>query len=383
MQQVLFRLPGLGLPIYGFGMMLFVAFLVCTWVAGRRAEREGMAKEIIQDFTIWIFIGGLLGGRVAYVLEQDEPASIGDFFSKLPQIWAGGLILYGSVVGAFLSYLLAYYLSFRKKGVSTLKLADIVAPSLCIGLCLGRLGCFLNGCCFGHVACADCPVYPVHFPLSAPARYTLVAAGYQTPAGFTIVEQRTVVDQPSIVLIGYVVGAAAYFIDWVEVDKVEPSSAADLAGLRPGDRIVAVNGQPLMRAANDKLANYLDHKWPRGEKKLTLTVLDPKTGETHDLTFEPKTLGLHPTQLYESISMFLLFLLVTAYYPFRTRDGQAMALVMICYAIHRHFNELLRDDPRPVGFESNSSFILLGAGVALVLWLWWRPAQYKSRWAAA
>ena len=42
-------------------------------------------------------------------------------------------------------------------GITTLKLADILAPTLAVGLCLGRVGCFLNGCCYGQVAAANCP----------------------------------------------------------------------------------------------------------------------------------------------------------------------------------------------------------------------------------
>jgi prolipoprotein diacylglyceryltransferase len=75
--------------------------------------------------------------------------------------------------------------------------------------------------------------------------------------------------------------------------------------------------------------------------------------------------------------MFLLFLVLTAYYPLHTRDGQVMAVLMVCYGAHRFFNEMLRDDPRPVGFERYSSVLLVGAGLALLAWTWLRPAQYR------
>src|SRR5262249_21782358 len=83
---------------------------------------------------------------------------------------------------------------------------------------------------------------------------------------------------------------------------------------------------------------------------------------------------------YESVSMFLLFLLLTAYFPFRTRDGQVMALLMMCYAVHRYVNELLRNDPRPKGFESYGSVFLLAAGGALLVELYRKPAQYPTEW---
>jgi prolipoprotein diacylglyceryltransferase len=365
MQQILFRLPILqnwfpdGVPIYGFGMMLFLAFLVCTWLAGRRGERAGISKETIQDLAIWLFVGGLLGARVAYLLQDEQgPRTVGEFLAKLPYIWEGGIVLYGSVLGALASYALGYFLVFRRRGVSTLKLADVVAPSVAVGICLGRIGCFLNGCCYGQVACADCPVYGVHFPLSAPARFAMVDAGYQTAAGFTLSDR-----------------AAP---EGARVGQVDPSSEAYAAGLRPGDVIVEANGNPIN--GPDALSAYLGNfrDW-RGKSDLGLKVLPPE--ETREVACTPRTLGLHPTQLYESISMFLLFLLLTAYFPFRTRDGQVMGLLMICYAVHRYVNELLRNDPRPKGFECYGSVFLLGAGIALMVYLYRKPAQYRTEWA--
>ena len=98
MQQVIFRLPIYwwspdGIPIYGFGLMLFFAFLACTWLGGRRAEKVGMKKEVVQDLAIWVFIGGLLGARIFFIYgEEEAPASVGEFFYRLPRIWEGGII---------------------------------------------------------------------------------------------------------------------------------------------------------------------------------------------------------------------------------------------------------------------------------------------------
>src|SRR5205807_126944 len=60
MQQVLFRLPiywfsDQGIPIYGYGFMLFVAFVVCVWLACRLAAPEGVPPQRIQDLAIWLF----------------------------------------------------------------------------------------------------------------------------------------------------------------------------------------------------------------------------------------------------------------------------------------------------------------------------------------
>jgi hypothetical protein len=211
------------------------------------------------------------------------------------------------------------------------------------------------------VACADCPVYSVHFPLSAPARYALVESGVQTAAGFTVDDDRHSDD-----------------VKGAKVSKVD--SAASNAGLKPGDVIEEADG--LSVASPFDLTSYVGNfnKWPRGKTDLTLKVKDTKD-EEKTLTLHPVTIGLHPTQLYETISMVLVMLLLMAYEPFKTRDGQVMVLMMLTYAVHRFVNEMLRNDPRPIGFERYASLFLFGAGLVMALWLRLRPAQYRPSWS--
>jgi len=360
MLQVLYRIPikfawaPEGIPIFGYGMMLFVAFLACTWLAGRRARQQGINPALIQDLAIWLFIGGLLGSRVAYLAwpqaDHPRPASVGEFLWQLPRIWDGGVVFYGGAIGGAVGYGLAYVFLIRKTQVPTWKLADIIAPSIAVGLCLGRIGCFLNGCCFGAVACGHCPGVP--FPLAAPVRFQLVAEGLQTAAGFTLAEQ----------------GKGA------QVDKVEAGSPADRSGLLEGDRIVNVNNREVRDAR--QLTEAMTANWPRGKSNLQLTV--ERDGRTVDLPpFVPWTLRVQPTQLYESISMLLLFLLLLAYSPFRRHDGELIAVLMVGYGVHRYLNEILRHDSRPIGFEVSTSVVLVVTGILLLAFLRIRPPQYQ------
>ncbi len=291
MQQVIWHIPWKtawfpnGIPIYGFGLMLFIAFIVCTWLAGWRVkwlirsgiglgryvggphegedypvadkadekealkEKEETAKALIQDLAIWLFITGLAGARITYM--YNHPQAAGDFWSQLIDITNGGIILYGSIIGGLVGYV-AYslYLYWRHRVVlNTLRIADLVAPAMAVGIGLGRIGCLLNGCCYGHVACASCTLAPaVYFPMSAPPRYLLVDKGYQTAAGFTIVEQP--LDE------GVLVGA------------VDPDSPAyQTAGLRSGDVIVAVNGKRLESGGEGALTRALFVRSARRRKE--------------------------------------------------------------------------------------------------------------------
>ena len=79
MRQVLFHIPLRSLsddlpniPIYGYGSMLFLAFLFCTWLASRRAERERINRAHLQDAAIWIFVVGIIGARVTFMIQYHE-----------------------------------------------------------------------------------------------------------------------------------------------------------------------------------------------------------------------------------------------------------------------------------------------------------------------
>jgi prolipoprotein diacylglyceryltransferase len=373
MFQVLFRIPTPGwlpdgIPIYGFGMMLFLAFVICTWLSGRLAEKEGISKVHIQDLAIWLFVAGIIGARLTFLIVEGMAWPPQQLLWQFFRIWDGGLVFYGSMIGGVVGYVLAYHFVIRKHGISNWKLADVIAPSIALGLALGRIGCFLNGCCYGNVACPDCR-FQAHFPLSSPARFVLVHEGLQTPAGFTMDDQAE---------------------DDRTVGVVDPASDAAAKGLQAGDLIVGaiveVNRQPTHRPIENfrDLQDLLVREWPRGENKL---VLEVKRGN-EDITLPaiyPRTIGLHPTQIYSSIGAFIIFLLLLAYYPLKRRDGEVMALLMLTYPVERFLEEALRNDTPPMALfpgwpamtvSQYGSQILFVGGLLLTAILQIRPVQY-------
>src|SRR5215204_3250423 len=108
MQQVLFTVPVFknmfppdGIPVYGFGAMLFLTFVLVTAWGTVRARKIGMEPARFQDFTIWVFVSGIIGARVLYMIQyahqfpNDPAAILGSFF----RIWEGGIVFYGSALG--------------------------------------------------------------------------------------------------------------------------------------------------------------------------------------------------------------------------------------------------------------------------------------------
>src|SRR5260370_24072668 len=112
---------------------------------------------------------------------------------------------------------------------------------------------------------------------------------------------------------------------------------------------------------------------------LQLTVL--REGNSVILPpFEPRTIGLHPTQIYETISMCLLLFFLLSYYPYKRHDGELLVLFMFAYGIHRFLNEMLRTDTDPVAFgltlSENVSVLVLG-GAAILAVLVWSPPRIE------
>src|SRR5207244_566989 len=120
-----------------------------------------IAAEKIVDLGPWLIIGSILGARTLYVItfwrEQFAQKPLWEIF----MVQHGGLVFYGGFVGASL----AYILYARLKKLPLWKGADILAPSIALGYVFGRIGCLMNGCCYGRPC--DLP-WAIHFPANSP-----------------------------------------------------------------------------------------------------------------------------------------------------------------------------------------------------------------------
>jgi len=152
MYRILFTIGSF--PIYSYGVMIALAFIIGILFAMKEAKKSGENPERVLDISLYVILGALIGGRLAYVLQYL------DYYLKNPikilYFRQGGLSFLGAF---FLAFILgAWYVSRNK--LSFWKYTDIAAPSVAIGLGIGRIGCFLNGCCFGRVS----ENYGIHFP---------------------------------------------------------------------------------------------------------------------------------------------------------------------------------------------------------------------------
>lgn len=170
---------GEGLPIHTYGVLLASGFLAAVTVASRLAKKEwpgqeGAKKaEQIMDMAFWALVGGLGGSRVLFIMVNWQQYAR-DPLSALSL--GGGLVFYGGLIGAAI----ATYIWARKNDIDFLRLSDLALPTVSLGQCLGRLGCFSAGCCWGDVAPASYGL-GVHFP-GASKVTTLFGGAGDTPS---------------------------------------------------------------------------------------------------------------------------------------------------------------------------------------------------------
>lgn len=157
------------LQIRSYGFMLALSFLIGIWFAGRRAKRAGVDPQKILDLSVIIILAAVVGSRLLYVLFHLEQYSNPlDMFA----LWQGGATFYGG----FILAVAASYFWVQKNGISFLKMADIMAPSIALGLVFTRIGCFLSGCCYGLPT--DQP-WGVVFPPDSPAGAAAMAVAQE------------------------------------------------------------------------------------------------------------------------------------------------------------------------------------------------------------
>ena len=166
----LFTIPIIDYPIKSYGFMLMLGFFSAAYIAAKRAERVRANPDIVLNCTILALLGSMAGARLFYVVHYWDTRFAGRSNPLLAvlDITAGGMEFYGGVIGAIV--LTIGYLLIKRDSIRLY--FDIMTPGLMWGLALTRVGCFLNGCCWGG-PCAGTVAqhWGVEFPYGSPAYY--------------------------------------------------------------------------------------------------------------------------------------------------------------------------------------------------------------------
>jgi phosphatidylglycerol---prolipoprotein diacylglyceryl transferase len=262
-----------GLPIRGYGLMVLTGVIAGILMAMHRAQQVGLPPDTILSMAFSFLLCGIIGARLFYVIEYWDSRFKSDNWREtllnVLKFTEGGLVIYGALLGAASAVI--WYV-WRHK-LPLLAVSDLIAPSLLIGLAFGRIGCLLNGCCYGGEC--DLP-WAVTFPRDS--------------------------------------------LPYIE--QVEGGKFGDPLSLNPA-------------------------------------------------SLPPRSLPVHPTQLYSAIDAGLLCWLLWSYYPFRRRDGEVTALMLTLHPISRFLLEIIRVDESAVfgtGLSISQNFSIVFLVLTLIGW---------------
>ncbi len=308
MHPELFEIPFLHLTIKSYGLMMVVGFLAAVTVIRYLSRHFTRDPQLITNAALYSLIAGVVGARAFYVIHyfdrtfRDNPWSV---FA----IWNGGLELIGGVVAAII--VIVWYGRHHKLPIR--HYLDVLAIGLTAALMFGRIGCFLNGCCYGQ---------PTHLPWAVRFPY----------------------------------GSFSYS------SQVKP----DLNRNRPKPYFTLPPEYFGYMTENGELSTE-----PKPAKYLTPEQREMVTKGPY------LALPVHPTQLYSSAGALLLGLILYGFwrrsqraeaqgrYAFLTRPGSIFSLMFILYAIMRFSIEMIRDD-NPFEMWGLTIAQLLSIGLAIL-----------------
>jgi phosphatidylglycerol:prolipoprotein diacylglycerol transferase len=287
MYPELFKIPIVHLTVPSYGLMLVIGFLAAVSLIRHLSRRLAPDPQLITTAALYSLIAGVVGARLFYVIHYFDSFR-GDLLSVFA-VWRGGLELLGGVLSAIAVIII--YLRHRKLPVR--RYLDILAIGLLLALAIGRIGCFLNGCCFGK---------PSRLPWLRWVRFPYASLAY--------------------------------------ISQINP----DLKRNRP---------EPYLQLPTDFLgwADKNGRLYPKPYEDLTAHQKDMVDNGPY------RCLPVHPTQLYSSANAAFLCLILYLFWrraqntekskktdrPF-TKPGATFALMFILYGITRFLIEFLRDD---------------------------------------
>lgn len=172
------NLPVDSFPVFGYGFMLLIGFLTAVKMGERRVISEGLEPTIVMDLAFWLLIAGIGGARLFYLVQYADRVFGGkqgfDLVKAAFNLSQGGLVLFGGLLGGAAAYFLFCY----RRGIHPLRLGDIATPSIFIGIGFGRIGCLLNGCCYG----GRCELpWAITFPKGSVPWQAMVQRGFLDP----------------------------------------------------------------------------------------------------------------------------------------------------------------------------------------------------------
>lgn len=350
--------PPVGIAVRGYGVLLLLGVSSAVGLALLRARRAGIAADDIFGLALWLFVGGIGGARLFYIIEYRDHfvgEDLGATVRRLIDFTRGGLVVYGSIIGGTVAMVLY---SLRRR-ISPLRMGDVIIPCLFLGLFFGRIGCLMNGCCYGG-RCEEGPT-ALKFPAGSPVYSRQLTEGELLGLTIEPTNGRSAGD-------GETAG---------RVVAVAPDSPADRRGIRPGSTVERIQlAPPPLGTVNPQT--------PADDTSQlsVVAVVDGDPVVWHAAELPRRALPVRPAQVISSVlglTICVLLLLVSRWVPLR--EGALMAIGFITYAIGRFGLEMLRsDEPGQFGtwltISQWVSLVVVGLSLLLMIYIY-RPASER------
>jgi phosphatidylglycerol---prolipoprotein diacylglyceryl transferase len=142
MFPVLFKIGSF--EVHSFGLVMVIAFAFAFLLGRARAPRYGLTKEQVADAFIWTLVAGVLGARLGFILQE-----LDHYLQNPDQLFSlqfQGLTSYGGLIGGFIAMLVIA----KRHRVPARTYLDLAGAPMLLGHAFGRVGCLLNGCCYGR-----------------------------------------------------------------------------------------------------------------------------------------------------------------------------------------------------------------------------------------
>jgi len=362
------------MTVKSYGLMMVIGFLLAVSSIRHLSRNITPDPQLITNAALYSLIGGVAGARLFFVIHhldnfQEHPLEV---FA----IWQGGLELYGGIILALT--IIYCYLRYHKLPIR--RYFDILAIGLMLALVFGRIGCFLNGCCFGK---------PTELPWAVRFPYASFAYRSQVNANFPRNRPAPQLQLP-----------AEYFSYYEKFFNIDLEFQSEL-----NSRIISRDLRSKFKNNRVLLSRYARISTKqKGQKWLITNIEDKYTATKYeakievygkilslkpnkDLTEQQKIevttgkyrcLPVHPTQLYSSASAAVLCLVLYLFWrksqkagKILTKHGSTFSLMFILYGFNRFFMECLRDD-NPFEFDGltisqNISIAMIILGAVLIV----------------
>ncbi len=349
-----------GLALRGYGFFLMTAVVSAVALAIYRARRVGINEEIVFALAPWLVVGGIVGARLFYVAmypqqffagPQGQSIPVSQVIRSILSFTNGGIVVYGAMIGG----LVAGGMFVWRHSLSYLKLGDIVAPALFLGVALGRIGCLMNGCCWGGRC--DANWASLEFPIGSPVYDAQLESGE---------------------LVGLTLSSALDETGVSEITAVAPGSLAEQAGFKVGETVFL-------------------HRVPPAKEEVEPGTLPDDPSQTrleavskqHRILWTPKelparALPVWAAQPISAIDSFLICaVLLTIADRIKRWPGLLLCVGFGLYAVVRFAEEVVRvDEPGRFGTSLSigqwvSVVSIIGFGL-LAVWVLKHPEETSN-----